>query len=103
MPIGWGINDNFSNANGIESPSPSASFVNWINTNYNPLGFRNYDDFVTDRFFAHTFAGLNQTNSGGNLVGATLEYNAQSSGGNSDNDSIVLRFVSGPNGNINDY
>jgi Ca2+-binding RTX toxin-like protein len=98
MAIGWGVYDNFSTSNGVESPSPSFALTNFYTTVFNVLGFRNYDDATADRIFAHTFAGLNQTNSGATLVAATLEYNLQAAAGGSQNDSIALRFLSGASG-----
>jgi Ca2+-binding RTX toxin-like protein len=98
MAIGWGVYDNFSTSNGVESPLPSFALTNFYTTVFNVLGFRNYDDTTADRIFAHTFAGLNQTNSGATLVAATLEYNVKAAAGGSQNDSIALRFLSGASG-----
>ncbi|MBD2690538.1 calcium-binding protein [Anabaena catenula] len=102
MTTGWGVYDNFSTANGVESPAPSAALTAFYNS-LGVLGFRDYDDTTANRVFANTFTGLDQRNLGGKLIGATLEYNVQAAAGGSDNDSIGLRFVSGASGYSSDY
>jgi hypothetical protein len=47
MAIGWGVYDNFSTSNGVESPSPSFHLTNFY-TSLGVLGFRNYDDTTAE-------------------------------------------------------
>jgi hypothetical protein len=66
-----GVDDNFSGANGVESPSPSAALTNWVNTNYGIPGIRNFDEAHWNQYFAHTFSGL-QPQNGATICGARL-------------------------------
>jgi Ca2+-binding RTX toxin-like protein len=89
-----GIDDNFSATNDPELSSPSTALQNWVNSNYSIPGNRGFDNLQNDRFFAHTFEGLDQTSTGASLVGATLQFRAKA--GNSSqsyNDAIGLLFV----------
>lgn len=98
MAVGWGVFDNFSTSNGVESPSPSFALTNF----YSSWGFRDYDDTTANRVLAHTFAGLDQRSLGATLVGATLEHYAQAAVGVSEDDTMGFRFVSGASGYSSD-
>ncbi len=89
-----GVPDNFSTANGTESPSPSPGLTTWINNKYGFLGARDFDDPQTDRYFAHTFAGL-KPKDGQYICGAKLRSNVSQSVYSAGNDAIWLRFADG--------
>jgi hypothetical protein len=90
--------DSYSTANGTEAPSPSSGLRAWIASIYSDPTIRNYDSSVLDRFFAHTFTGLNGLQSvypfdavylcGGSLR-ARMNVSPQSAG----NDFLGLPFV----------
>jgi hypothetical protein len=83
-----GVADGFSTANGTESPSPSSGLRTFVRNNYAFAEIRDFDDARSNRFFAHTFSGLNR--SGVSICGARLTFRVRS--GDS-NDAVVLGFV----------
>jgi len=80
-----GVVDNFSTANGVETPAPSATLQATISGPY--TGF---DGIQQDRHFIHTFR-LPPCKC---LVGAKLEFRLKSLGPLAINDSITLGFSS---------
>src|SRR5262249_4033460 len=53
-----GVDDQFSPANGVESPNPSAGLMTFVNSVYGIPGTRNFDEGHSDQYFAHTFTGI---------------------------------------------
>jgi hypothetical protein len=86
-----GVDDQFSTANGVESPSPSAGLMTYINSIYGFPGTRNFDENHANQYFAHTFSGLAPQN-GANICGARLRTRIQH---NHYNDAMRFHFVDG--------
>lgn len=87
-----GREDNFLN-DGLENASPSQALLNWQiskgGTNIN-AGF---DNSTPNSWFSHSFIGLNQTNKGGTLIGATIQLGIKALVGFSKNDNLLLGFI----------
>lgn len=88
-----GVDDNFSTANGVESMSPSAGLLYWLNvlSGYSIPNPRNFDENHSDQYVIHTFTGLAPTN-GAHICGARLRTRIQN---NHWNDSIGFHFFDG--------
>lgn len=89
-----GVFDDFSQANGAESPSPSPGLLQWIAATYPgaPAGSRDFDDLQYDWYFAHTFTGLAPQN-GAYICGARLHTRAFQHESSFNNDWLGLRFA----------
>jgi hypothetical protein len=84
-----GVDDVFSTANGVESPSPSVGLMSFVNSVYGIPGTRNFDEVHQNQYFAHTFTGLEPENDE-HICGARLRTRIEH---HHYNDSLGLHFV----------
>lgn len=90
--------DNFSRANGTESPSPSLGLNAYISSVYWVPGSRDFDVTGHNQWFGHTFWGLSPQNGAhicGAKITATIGHGAWDMQHSSDNDTLGLMFVDG--------
>jgi hypothetical protein len=94
-----GVADDFSASNGPELPAPSGTLLDYIASIYAYPGSRDFDAIGGDRWFGHTFSGL-QPESGEYICGARLITRiGHGQTGLNNNDSLGLFFL-GPDGTV---
>jgi hypothetical protein len=75
-----------------ESTSPSPAVLDWISANYSYSGTRKCDQQMSDRFWAHTFTGL-EPPSGYSISKATLVITVKN---NHWNDTLKIDCITDP-------
>ena len=89
-----GICDNFNLP--TEATSPSQALLDWIAAHYAYGDTRDCDEDVIDRYWAHTFTGL-EPSDGCHIVSATLEITVKNKGFSLNNDHLKIGCISDSN------
>ena len=85
-----GICDDFNLP--TEATSPSQALLNWIAADYGNSETRDCDEVVLNRYWAHTFPGL-EPSDGCHIVSATLEITVRNYDILNANDALLIGFI----------
>jgi len=76
-----------------EATSPSQALLDWITADYGNSDTRDCDENVLNRYWAHTFSGLEPPDCC-HIESATLEIKVKNNDISNDNDSLLIGFIS---------